>query len=90
MPDLDRSTITATTATSPAIDAAEITPDDSNDLVSFTRAIYVGTTGDLSVVMAGAGNVVTHKNVPAGEILPIAVSRINATLTTASDIVIWF
>lgn len=87
---LDKSDIVQTAVEVPAIDAAEITPADA-ELARVTRAIYVGTAGDLAVVMAGLGigatTAITFKNVPAGSILPIRCTRINTTNTTAADIV---
>ena len=75
----------------PAGKAIEITPADT-DLADFTRAIYVGTAGDLAVIMAeesvgGGTTVVTFKAVGAGSILPIRVAQIRSTGTTASDII---
>lgn len=70
----------------PAYDAASVTPHDTNDLSGgVARALYVGTTGDVEVIMAG-GTTVVFSSVPAGYILPIRVSRVKAANTTASDI----
>lgn len=53
-----------------------------------TRAIYVGTAGDLKVKrLGGTQRDVTFKNVPAGTILPIRVVQVYNNGTTASDIV---
>ena len=48
--------------------------------------LYVGTGGDVAI-MTSAGRPVTLKNVGDGSFIPINVSRVNASLTTASDIV---
>lgn len=74
-----------------AIDApagryAAITPSDTVDLTFMARAIYVGTGGNL-VAVDDAGTAVTFTNVPDGAIIPIRVSRINATSTTATNMV---
>lgn len=45
------------------------------------RGIYLGTSGDLKVDMAGAGTV-TFKNAPVG-ILPISVSKVYKTGSAA-------
>ena len=67
--------------------AAAVTPSDTTNLASgFTRAIYVGGTGDLAVVMID-GTTVTFKAVPAGTLLPVAVTRVNSTGTSATNIV---
>ena len=73
---------------SPGYDAAAVTPSDSTDLTFTSRAVYVGTRGDLRVT-AASGSVVTFVNVPEG-MLPMRVSRIHASGTTAADIVaVW-
>jgi hypothetical protein len=77
------------TNTNAASTAFSITPDDNNDLTKNARAIYVGTpgaTGSLVVQMAGDGSQVTFVGIPAGTVLPIQVSRVLATGTTASTI----
>ena len=71
----------------PAKGAAAVTPSDSADLVYRTRALYVGTGGNISVNMAGTGAAVVFTGVPSGSVLPISVTRVLSTDTTASDIV---
>ena len=74
--------------TGPAVSGFDITPDDGADLPTSSRAIYVGASGDLVVTMVGGGTV-TLTAVPVG-ILPIRVSRVHATGTTAADLVaVW-
>jgi hypothetical protein len=67
--------------------AAVITPADDTDLANVTRAVYVGTGGDLEVVMVSGGNTVVIPGVPDGAFLPISVSRIRDENTTATGIV---
>ena len=86
MPATDTMKGFARTPTAPANSAIEITPDDSNDLAIVSGSIYVGLTGDLAVVME-KGQTVTFNNVAAGSILPIRVTRVLQTGTTASNIV---
>ena len=78
---------------SPAANAESVTPADA-DLPSmteghFTRAIYVGGTGDLAVKMANdqGDSIVVFKAVPQGAVLPIRVSQIRTTDTTATLII---
>ena len=69
----------------PAENAIAVTPSDSVDLTGAPcRALYIGTGGNLSVIIGGA--TVTFSNV-AGGILPIRASRVRATGTTATNIV---
>jgi hypothetical protein len=71
----------------PAYYAYDVTPNDSTDLPSGdTRALYVGGSGNIVIVTAGSTEV-TLLNVQAGAILPIRVSRVKATNTTATGIV---
>lgn len=74
----------------PYAHAKAITPTDTdftND--QFTRAIYVGVTGNLAVRMAGdQGDAdVIFTAVPAGEVLRLRVKQIRSTGTTATNIV---
>jgi hypothetical protein len=67
----------------PATGGFSVTPADS-DLSAPTRAVWVGTQGDLRVTLVSGGDVVL-KN--AFGLLPISVKRIWSTNTTASNIV---
>lgn len=77
----------ATEDSGPAQNAAAVTPHDSTNLARATRALYVGGAGDVSVEMEGAGSDIVFDSVAAGTILPICVVRVNATGTTATNIV---
>lgn len=72
--------------TAPAEGAFAVTPSDSTDLIALSRAIYVGTGGDISLDMA-TGETVTFSNVQDGSLLPLRVKRIRSTLTTATNMV---
>ena len=62
-----------------------ITKADSDLTDGVAVAIYVGTTGDVSVIDA-QGNTSTFTAVPAGVILPGQFKRICSTGTTASNL----
>ena len=70
----------------PAEDAGAVTPSDSTNLTSIARSLYVGTAGNVTLLTVGQ-NVVTFSNVQSGTILPVRVIRVNATSTTATNIV---
>lgn len=70
----------------PHSSAVVVTPSDSVDLAAVTRALYVGGTGNITAVMKD-GQTVLFSAIPVGTILPIRVSRVNATATTATLIV---
>lgn len=72
--------------TEPAAFGVAVTP--SNDTVlTATRGLYIGAAGNLNVVMAGDGGTVFFGTVPAASILPIRVTKVLSTSTTASGIV---
>lgn len=76
----------------PYNESIAITTSDSENLMPYTvrnrltDAIYVGTTGDVIAVDQN-GDATTFKAVPAGVWLPIAVKRVNASGTTATNLV---
>lgn len=79
--------ITSSPSAVPANGAVAIVPADGADLtISPSRALFVGTAGNVNVDTA-QGDTVLFKNVPAGSILPVSVRRVRSTNTTAADIV---
>jgi hypothetical protein len=72
--------------TSPPEHAAAIAPDDAARLGHATRAVYVGSGGDLTVRMLG-GSVVTLAGVAGGTLVPLRVMQVLASGTTAGAIV---
>lgn len=77
-------THTGAAATAPAGYGVAVTPSDSV-VIQMTRALYVGVGGNIRVT--DINDNVTYANVPSGTILPIQVSKVLATSTTASSIV---
>jgi hypothetical protein len=67
--------------------ALAVTPNDDADLPVVPTIIWLGTPGDVRVTGLN-GEVVTLKNPTNLPVLFIRASRIHATGTTASDIVI--
>lgn len=65
--------------------ASAVTPNDSTD-IDATKALYVGTTGNIKVIMADGGSAVTFTNCAVGY-HPLRVTRVYSTDTTASGIV---
>ena len=72
--------------TSPAVGADVIVPNDTVALPKSTRAIYVGTAGNLRLQFV-AGDVVTLTNLQAGVIYPLRATLVLATGTTAGGLV---
>jgi hypothetical protein len=67
----------------PASRAEAVTPSDSTDLTYVSRGLWVGGAGNVAVVMV-SGDAVTFSGVVAGTLLPIRVSRVKSTSTTAT------
>lgn len=85
----DKFELHATGLDSPAIYAAAITPSDSADVPTVPRALYCTGDGDVVVTMRNGGAPVTLPMI-AGVPLPVRVSRVWATGTTATGIVgVW-
>ena len=85
MPATDSFSRYQTSGSDPACNAVLVSPSDSTDLTYVTRAVYVGTSGNMKVTMQDSGTVL-FTGVPAGTTLPIRVTRIWSTTTTASTI----
>lgn len=74
--------------THPAYTYAAVTASDTVNIPGGpARSLYVGTGGDVAAVPVGATTAVVFKNVGAGTTLPIFAVRVNATATTATDVV---
>jgi len=74
-----------------AHDAVDITPDDSADIPNTTErgcCVYVGdiSGGSNIKVTMESGNDITFTGVVAGSFLPILVTRVFSTGTTATEI----
>lgn len=80
---------TVPSISAPATSGEAVTPGDTagdDDLTSISRALWVGTGGNLAVIMAD-DTALTFTNVPSGTLLPLRVKRVADTNTTASNIV---
>lgn len=71
----------------PAKTAFEIIPDNSAELPSATKAIYIGTGGDLNARPVDADSDVTFRNLVAGTVLAVRLSAVRADGTSAADLV---
>ena len=71
---------------SPSYGGTDVTPNDSTDLTTYARALYIGVGGNLKVTTL-RGSTLTFIGVGSGSILPVAVRRVWATGTAASSII---
>lgn len=69
----------------PFIAGAAITPSDATVLTE-TKALWVGGAGAITITMSDGNNVLLS-GIPAGTLLPIAVTKVLSTGTTATLIV---
>lgn len=69
----------------PASDGFAVTASDTAAFAIAARALYVGVTGDVVVILA-SGVALTFKAVPAGALLPVRCTQVKATGTTATNI----
>lgn len=68
----------------PADECVAITASDST-VFAATRALYVGTGGDVAVMPAAPGSVsVVFQNVPSGAVLPIRITQVLVTGTSGA------
>lgn len=72
--------------TIPLRGAAEIDVSSSDYAAPGGCYLYVGTGGDVKVDTMN-GNTVTYANVPSGKDMPILVTKVYSSGTTASDLV---
>jgi len=72
--------------------AASVTPSNTVDIASVNGGptdvcvLYVGTGGNLAVITAG-GDSVIFTNVQSGSFIPVQVSRVLVTGTSATGII---
>lgn len=76
----------STQATDYRTGAQAITPSNVTDLSTPAVGLFVGGAGNISAVMEN-GDTVTFTGVLAGAFLPFVFRRINATGTTATNMV---
>lgn len=71
-------------------DGAKAITTSDTDTYERCVAVYVGVTGNVRATPCNGASAVTFVGVPAGSMLPVRVSAVAATLTTASSLVAVF
>lgn len=66
--------------------AANVTPHDTNELPTWSRKLYVGGTGNITLVTA-EGQTVLYSALPVGAQIEVSAKIIKSTGTTATLIV---
>jgi hypothetical protein len=67
-----------------------ISPSDTAELPFVTRALYIGSAGNITARLADDTASVTFNGLGAGSILPIRARQIYATGTTAGMVLVGF
>ena len=71
---------------SPGIKHYVVTPNDSTDFAVNFRSVWIGGAGNV-VIVTDDGVAVTYQGAAAGSTIPMRGKRINATGTTATNMV---
>lgn len=71
----------------PARLAFSLSPDDDADIPLFTKAIYVGNGGNITLRSVDSESDVVFTNVQDGTILDVRCRAVRASGTTATNIV---
>lgn len=70
----------------PASEAEAVMPNDQTDLPWVTRALYVGTAGNVRATML-SGETVDFIQLQGGIMYPLRIRRVHAAGTDAADLV---
>lgn len=74
--------------TEPAYDATSVSVSDTAR-IDPTRALFIGGAGNVKVDTVG-GSTVTLNSISGGSIIPVSVTRVYSTGTTATNIVAFY
>jgi hypothetical protein len=89
MAAVDRYAGTGSDLLGPANDGAAVTPNDSTDLPTVSKRLWIGGAGNVTLNTV-AGTTLVYTNVAAGTYLRVRAARVFSTGTTASNIVAEF
>ncbi len=78
---------TTESVVAPASDCFPIAPNDSGDLPKATKALFIGSGGDVVLRPVSGDADVTFRNLPDGSILDVRVRAVRATGTSAANLV---
>lgn len=75
---------------SPSTGGFAITPSDTDIVSPNSRALYVGSAGNVAVLLPDTATPVIFVGVAAGQILPVRATKVMSTGTTAGSILALF
>tara|TARA_R100000742_G_C4266048_1_gene84130 strand:- start:297 stop:572 length:276 start_codon:yes stop_codon:yes gene_type:complete len=68
--------------------AVAVSPNDGADVTGAPyKALYVGVGGDVALDLNNSGEAIVFKNLASGQILPVVFDRVDATGTTATNMI---
>lgn len=70
----------------PADNAAAVTPNDTANLPTYSKRLWIGGAGNVKLTTVG-GSTVTYTSVPAGTYLQVRAQQVFASGTTATNII---
>jgi hypothetical protein len=73
--------------TAPSSNCFPITTSDTVELPTVTKAVYVGTGGDVALRSVRGAQDVIFRNISSGAILDVRASHVRTTGTTAANLV---
>lgn len=71
----------------PGRKAVAVVTSDTVDLLVYAKRLYIGVAGDVAVLAVGDSVAIVYKSHPVGYFDAVQVRRVNATGTTATNIV---
>ncbi len=84
---MDRFRNSSDSVSHPARSLIEIDTTSSAILAETTKAIFVGTGGDIAVRAADDDTFVVLRNVASGSIIPVRAQQVDPAQTTAANLV---
>ena len=76
----------ASNVTAPGFNGFTVVPSDTVNHTAVARGLFTGTAGNISLVTP-AGTTLIFVGVTAGSIIPVMSIRVNATNTTAANMI---
>lgn len=71
----------------PASDCYTVSPSDTAELPRVTKALYVGSAGDVALRALNSDTDVIFRNLPAGGMIDVRAKAVRESGTTAADLI---
>ena len=68
--------------------AVAVSPNDGADVTGAPyKALYVGVGGDVALDLNNSGEAIVFKNLASGQLLPVQITNVKASNTTATNMI---